>query len=154
MRPILSLAIVVLLLMSCSGDDSPSDFNSNLHLPKNLINGADLDNIESHWSSVGTTGSYLHISFLDDGSALLHFGNTNFYGEPLARQLIEGSWEEQSRGRIQLTVYPPDQSAFVMMLTDIRTGDDAETITLMAEDERGEFVPLTMVFGTGQPPCC
>jgi len=153
MRRTMILFFATLAFVGCGSDgDSPSDVDSTY--PTNVTNGADLDHIESHWDSGGTTWSYLFVSFLDDGTAQLNLGNGDFYPESITRQLHEGTWTALRNHQIRLTVMPTEGEPFEILFKQVDGGLATESISAMVQGGDGEFVELNFVLTEGPPQCC
>lgn len=152
LRSLVFLPLLFVLVLGCD-DDSDSSPTTPVDVVGTLSNGTDLDDIQTHWASTGTSGPLLLISFLDDGTGRLNFGNDALFGQH-SRRLLDFTWSSNATGRIRLTIALEEGGPLVVDLLNVSGGLETESMTTLIEDDEGTLFTLNLVLGSGPPPCC
>lgn len=152
MRLRLFLPLLLVFALACSDDDSSTPFTP-VDVAGTLSNGSSLADIQTHWTSAGTSGPLLLISFLEDGTGQLNFGNDDLYSSQ-SRRLHAFTWSSTATGRITIRIEITDSPPIVFDLLDVSGSTESESMTALLEDDEGTLFTLNFSLGTGPPPCC
>ena len=147
------LPLLFVFALGCGDDDSPSSPSTPVDVAGTLANGTSLADIQTHWSSAGTSGPLLLISFLEDGSGQLNFGNDALNSE-YSRELHDFTWNSNATGRITVTIEFEEGEALVFNLLNVSGDVESEAMAALVEDDEGSVFTLQFSLASGPPPCC
>ncbi len=147
------LPLLLVLAIACGDDDSSTSPGRPVDVAGTLSNGSSLSDIQTHWSSAGTSGALLLISFLDDGTGQLNFANDDLFSE-YSRELHDFTWRSNATGRIDVTIELEAGGSIEFSLLSVSGGLETETMSALLEDEEGALFTLAFSLITGSPPCC
>jgi len=155
MRRILALSVALLFLAACGDDDSPSSSGGgSLDVAGTLANGTGLTDIQTHWTSSGTSGPLLMVSFLSDGTGQLNFGNDDLYSH-YSRSLRNFTWVARASDEITLSIEVEElEEPLELTLLSVTGSLESESMSALVEDGDGTVFTLQFTLGTGPPPCC
>lgn len=155
MRIALCLLTALALTVGCGDDDDSPAGPTRVDVAGSLANGTDLTDIQTHWNSSGTSGPLLMVSFLEDGTGRLNFGNDALYSTH-SRRLLDFTWQSTAPGRITLTIAlsATEPEVLVVDLLQVDGSVDDGGMSALIETDGGDVFTLNFTLRTGPPPCC
>lgn len=155
MRRMLALSLALFLTVACGDDDSPSSAGGgSIDVAGTLANGSSLTDIQTHWSTSGTSGALLLVSFLADGTGQLNFANDDLYSS-YARSLRNFTWVSRGPDEITMSIEVEDQEEpLEVTLRSVSGSLASESMSALVDDGDGTLFTLQFTLGTGPPPCC
>ena len=145
--------MILVLAVACGEDKTdPAGTVPTVDVAGTLSNGSSLADIQTHWTSDGTSGPLLLISFLTDGTGQLNFSNDDLYSI-YSRQLHDFTWSA-SGNTITVNIANVEKEALIFTLTDVSGSSQEGSMFALLEDENGTLFTLSLTLQTGPPSCC